>query len=73
MHVCAIKAYRGSRGIAPVIFDLTTRWKCINCLISWGKSSSMCWVGGWVGLQASLDILQKRKSVAVPGFAPSAV
>jgi len=28
---------------------------------------------GLVGLRASLDILQKRKSLAVPGFAPSTV
>jgi len=73
VHVCAIKAYRGSRGIAPVIFELSTRLKCISHFISRGKSSSTCWVGGWVGLRVSLDILQKRKSVVVTGFAPTTV
>jgi len=59
--------------MAPVILELNTRWKCISHFISWGKSSSTCWVGGQVGLRASLDILQKGKSVAVTGFAPSTV
>jgi len=73
VHVCAIKAYRGSIGIAPVIFDLSTRWKCIRRCTSWGKSSSRCWVGAWWADRANLDILQKRKSLAVAGFAPSTV
>jgi hypothetical protein len=38
-----------------------------------GKEVQHCWVGGWVGLRVSLDILRKRKSLAVPGFVPPTV
>jgi hypothetical protein len=39
------------------------------------KAPSTHWVGGWVGYRASMDDIQKRKFLTVPGLElrPSAV
>jgi hypothetical protein len=31
-------------------------------------SSSICWIGGWVGPRSSLDAVEKRKIFPLPGF-----
>jgi hypothetical protein len=28
------------------------------------------WIGGWVGLRAGLDAVEKAKDLALPGFEP---
>ena len=55
----------GSRGIAPLIHDLSTRWKWVvrfmrQLLYPLGKNPSTNWIGGWVDANAGLDVLEKR-------------
>ena len=59
----------GSRGIAPLIHDLSTRWKWVvrfmpQLLYPLGKNPSTHWIGGWVDANAGLDILP------LPAFRP---
>jgi hypothetical protein len=44
---------RGSKGIALFILNFDTG----------EKDLTTCWVGGWVGLKASLGILEKKETV----------
>jgi hypothetical protein len=60
------KAHCGSRGMVPLILNLSTRgMQPINLifwlLYPWGKNPGTSWIGGWVGLGASPDELEKRK------------
>ena len=55
----------GSRGIALLIHDLSTKWKRVvrlmpQLLYPLGRNPSTHWVVGWVDADAGLDILEKR-------------
>jgi hypothetical protein len=49
-HIC-----RGSRGIAPLILNLNTRWRWVVKFIPGKENPVPFEVGGWVGPGASLD------------------
>jgi hypothetical protein len=55
-----MKAYRDSRGIAPVILNLDTRWRCVLNL-PLGENLGTYYIGVWVDRGAGLDDLKKRK------------
>jgi hypothetical protein len=38
-----------------------------------GKSSSIHWIGGWVGPRASLEVLEKRKVLPLSEFEPQTI
>jgi hypothetical protein len=73
VHV--MKAYRGSRSIAPLILNLGTRWWWVVSITPWTiynregtpvPNGIRC----WVGLRAGLDVLGKRITVLpLTGFA----
>ena len=46
----------GSRSLAPLIQNLGSM-----ATVPLGKNVGTHWIGGWVGLRASLDIFRKRK------------
>jgi len=51
----------GSRGIAPLIHDHSTKWKWVvrlmpKLLYPLGRNPSTHWIGGWVDADACLDI-----------------
>jgi hypothetical protein len=57
----------GTGGKNPVIPDLSFRRKCeVNFTSSrlalLGRTPGTHWIGGWVGLRAGLDILEKNES-----------
>jgi hypothetical protein len=58
--VQAVKAYRGNRGIAPLIICLGTTWRCSGPFTP-GKNPSTHCIGGWVGPKATLDVLETLK------------
>jgi len=64
--VLAMKAYRGSKGIAPFIFNLGTCGGEELTLGSGrsipGKDPDTLWIGVWVGPRASLDFLKSEVS-----------
>ena len=54
----------GSRGIDPFILNHDTRWRWVvgfmPLLYLHGKHTHIAhWIGGWMGLWASLDVLEK--------------
>jgi hypothetical protein len=60
-----MKAYWGSRGIAPCILDLGTRWNLVisftpQPLYAQGKSPGTRKIGVWVGPRAGVDAVVKR-------------
>jgi hypothetical protein len=62
--VLAMKTYRGDRGIALFILDLSGRWTWVVTFIPWLFPGTR-WGRGWVVRRAGLDILaEKKKSVA---------
>jgi hypothetical protein len=71
-----MKAYRGSGGIDPRIFDLDTRWRWVvsftpRLLYPQGKSPGTHWIGGWVGPTTVLDeVMEKKNFQPLPGLVP---
>jgi len=70
----------GSGGLAPLIFNLCTRWGEGDQLhsptaLSPVKNSGAHCVGGWVGSRAGLDIFWRggKKALSLPGFEPRTV
>ena len=64
--VHAIKAYRRSGGLAPLIFNLGTKWRWLvnfhaPAALLPGIIPGSHWVGGWTGPTAGLDVSEKRK------------
>ena len=60
--------WRG-RGIAPRVLNLGSRWR-------WVVAITICYrktTGDWVGLRASLDVREKRKTFPLLGFEPRTV
>jgi len=52
-------------GIAPVIPDLSTRWRSVDCFMPWPlyaqkKTASIQWTEDRVGSRDSMGALQKR-------------
>jgi len=61
----AMKAYWGSKVIAPRILDLGSRWRRVVSFTSGRLTPSertpgTHWIGGWVGPRAGLDTVSKR-------------
>jgi hypothetical protein len=64
-----MKAYRGSRGIAPLIPSLGTRWN--SAVYSPGKNPITYRKWGWVGCRIGLGGFEKEKNLLpLPGFEP---
>ena len=61
VQVHATKAYRGSRGAAPLILNLGTRWRWAVNFTS-RPIYARVRTGGWMGLRAGLGVLDKRKT-----------
>ena len=55
----AMKAYRGSRGIAQLSLNLGIRLRWVDNFRKYPGTFS---VRGWVGPEANLDVLEKRKT-----------
>ena len=60
-----MKAYRGSRGIAPLILNLSTRWRWVVNYTPLGKE--LRYPGDWVGPRAGVDVYGE-KSLVPPGI-----
>jgi hypothetical protein len=61
-----METYWRSRGIAPRILDLSTRWEWMvsftpRPLYSHGKAPSTHWIGSWVSPRAVLDVVVRRR------------
>jgi hypothetical protein len=61
-----MKAYWVSRGIAPRILDLSTRWRWVvsfthQQLYPQERDPGTHWIGGWVGPRDVLEAVVKRK------------
>jgi len=69
--VHAMKAYRRSRDIVLLIFNLDTRWGWVVNFTTWpmypGKSPGTHWIGGWVGHTAGMEVSEKTL-LPLPGF-----
>jgi hypothetical protein len=66
VSVCATKACRRSRGTAPHILHLDTRWRPVVSLtlrhFTTGRGASgSLWLGGWVGSRTGLEGLEQRQ------------
>jgi hypothetical protein len=63
--VYAMQTYKRSRGIAPLILNLGTRWRYgqiqAPAALPPGKNTCTNLIGGWVGPRASLYVFEKRK------------
>jgi hypothetical protein len=64
--VQVMKVHTGSRGIAPLILNLGTRYRIVEELQAQAtlppeKKLSTDKIGGWVGHRAVLDVSEKRK------------
>jgi hypothetical protein len=74
-----MKAYWGSRGIAPRILDLGTRWRWVVSftplpLYPKERTPGNHWIGVWVGPRSILDTVVKRKIPSLlSGFEPSII
>jgi hypothetical protein len=69
-----IQAYRGSRGIAPIICIRSSRWKWVVYFTTWllfcqGRNQYTLNTK-LVCLRAGLNVLTKRKTLPLPGFKP---
>jgi hypothetical protein len=67
------KDVSGSRGIAPRILGLGTRWRLVvsftpRPLYPQGKGSCTHWIGGWVGPSDVLDAVVKRNVWVIQKF-----
>jgi hypothetical protein len=68
-----MKAYKGSRDIAPLILNLGTRWRLSAqlhalVLLPMGRNPSTHGIGGWVGPRDSLEVLKREKFLAHAGI-----
>ena len=66
--VHALKACRGSRGTAPLIFNFGSEYRwVINFMIQplylWAKIPGTHWIGGLVGPRTGLDVLGKHDTL----------
>jgi len=59
----------GSGVIAPCILNLCAKWRWVVSIIPWPlypqgreRAPSTYYIGGWVGPEAGLDMVVKRKS-----------
>jgi len=64
-----MKGYRRRKGTAPLILTLITRFGLSDQLqapadLLPGEIPGTHCIGGWVGSRASLEVLEKRKSLA---------
>jgi len=58
----AMKSYRGSRGITPLIPNLGDRLRwVVNVTLRPAVMSGTYWIGSWVGRNAGLDVMKKIK------------
>ena len=62
----AVKACRGSRGIAPLILNLSARWRWVFNVTSRElypreRTPGTIWIGRWMGPGAGLDVRERRK------------
>jgi hypothetical protein len=65
LPVHGMKAYRGCRGKASLILNFSTRWRWVVNFTPWPLTTwREPWIGSWVGPRASLDVLEKRKSLS---------
>jgi hypothetical protein len=65
-----MKAY-GSGCIDPHFLDLGTSWRSTSRpgrFMPRERVTGTHWIGGWVGLRAGLDDLEKRKFLTLPGL-----
>ena len=73
--VHALKSGRVSRGVAPLIINLSTWWRWVVSLTSWliypQGQEYLVLVGGWVDPRDGLDILEKRASRFIPHIVQS--
>jgi len=56
----AVKTLSG--GMAPCILHLSTRWKWVVSFTAVARAPRTYWIGGWLGLRASLDVGKRKKS-----------
>jgi hypothetical protein len=64
---------RGNGCLDPRFLDLGTRWRsvvnlCSGIFTHGEMAPGTYYVGGWVGLRAGLDDLEKRKYLTLPGL-----
>jgi hypothetical protein len=55
----------------PHFLDLGTGWRSVSRpgrFTPWEKAPSTHWIGSWVDPRASLDDVEKRKFLTLPGF-----
>jgi hypothetical protein len=61
----SLSAPRGNRGIAPLILNLGTKWRCVlnfdSAALLPGKNTRASWTGGRVVPKACLDVVGKRR------------
>jgi hypothetical protein len=68
-----MKTNRGSEGVAPPLLTLALfggEWSssCPSHFIPGERAAGTHWIGGWVGLGASLDNVEKGKFLPLPGL-----
>jgi len=67
LFLCTLWAYRGSRSVALLIFNLGTNWKCVANftprLFSPGKNPGIHSVGGWVAPRRGLEGSGEEKNL----------
>jgi hypothetical protein len=69
----------GSGGMAPQFFTSALdrgEWSASPscCFTSQETDPGIHWIGGWVGLRAGLDVIEKRKHfLSLPGIEPQEV
>jgi hypothetical protein len=61
-----MKAYRGSRSIAPRNLNLGARWRRVVTVL--GENLGTYWLGGEEGDRVGLDVWEKRKILALGGI-----
>jgi hypothetical protein len=71
--VRAMKAYRENRGITLLILNIGITWMWVvnfmpRALCPQGKNDGTQWREGWMDPTASLDVLEREKSLAPAGF-----
>lgn len=73
----ALKACRGVRSTAPLIRNLNVRWRwVVNFtpwpLQTWKRTPCTHWIGGWMGPNTGLDILEEH-ILPLTGFEPQTI
>ena len=63
-----MKTFKGSKGTAPLILNLDTRWKRVSTRPSLLNTEEITagtqWTGGWAGPRAGLDFRRIENSLA---------